>query len=342
MLYIDGIIYSLQSSGGISIYFSEIIKRLELSGKKFNVCNVGMGNHILEEYHLTKYCDRNNHFSKINRYLDVGIGKEFDVFHSSYYRLPIRRKNIKIITTVHDFTYEKFSSGLKKKIHSLQKNRAIINSDVIVCISESTKNDLLTYCPEAKEKNIKVIYNGVSNDFFNLETDKFHENVILFVGGRSGYKNFFAVVDAVSELPDYRLLFVGGGSISPEEEIYLNKKIKGRFKHITFVSNNELNVLYNKVTCLVYPSLYEGFGIPPIEAMKSHCPVIVSRTSSLPEVCNDACLYLKTNDGEGILNAVRALENNELKNNLIDKGHENAKRFDWNETFNQLEKVYWE
>ncbi|WP_462164559.1 glycosyltransferase family 4 protein [Pseudoalteromonas xiamenensis] len=343
MLVIDGIIYSLQSAGGVSVYFTEVLKRLPRN-VSYELLLYPNSNRVLSEYKQQDMGEikRIKLPTNVRRYLDVMLSRKCTVFHSSYYRLPIffQRKRVKIVTTVHDFTYEYFMGGLNAKVHFWQKRRAILASDVIVCISENTKKDLLYFIPEARDKDIRVIYNGVSESF--VVTDKNHEKTknIIFIGSRVGYKNFSSLVSAMSQLTEYNLVIVGGGELSDEELSCLDASCKGRYKHLNFVDNTKLNQLYNQAHCLVYPSLYEGFGIPAIEAMKAGCPVIAANASSLPEVCSDAAILLNNISTDNITDAVLSLEDSDFYQSLVERGFNNSQRFSWDKTFQELSKIY--
>lgn len=151
----------------------------------------------------------------IQRYLNPAINsKEPFIFHSSYYRV-CKNKHAINITTVHDFTYENFANGIKKKIHCLQKYQAIRNSDFIICISENTKKDLLKFLPDVDVNKIVVIPNGISDDYFVLPQNKiiidlpFKQNeYLLFVGARNNYKNFDLVLDVIAS-SEFKLVIVG-------------------------------------------------------------------------------------------------------------------------------------
>ncbi|MEC6882328.1 glycosyltransferase family 1 protein [Photobacterium piscicola] len=339
---LDCIIFSLQKGGGISVYFSEIIKRLKLLECDFDILNHN-DNFVTKEYNFSLPKKATIIPLFFFRYMDVYLKADIDIFHSSYYRLPIfwQRKKVRVVTTVHDFTYEKYSSGIKKYIHHWQKKRAIINSDVIICISKNTKKDLLEYIPEAGAKKIEIIYNGVSDDYHKLSNEKETiTNNIIFVGARSGYKNFEVLVRTLGQVKDKSLVIIGGGDLTEQEIRLLDENIQYRYEHKSFISNNELNFLYNNSYCLVYPSLYEGFGIPAIEAMKAGCPVIAANSSSLPEVCGDAAILLDKINEESLKEAIKLLSNKKTRNELIDKGFNNAKRFSWDKMFKELEEIY--
>lgn len=341
MIFIDGIIYSLQNSGGISVYFDEYLKCLKKNKIENELIIYPNNNPYASEFNV----NRTPRMSlSIERYIDVSISPETkdDIFHSSYYRLPVNKKNVKIITTVHDFTYEVFPKGLKTIVHHWQKKRAILNSDGVICISESTRKDMLKYIPEAQDIPTKVIYNGVS-DFTPLEKTSSNDKYVVFVGARNGYKNFTSCVKALHNHEDIKLVVVGGGKFNPEEMTLLNQYIPGRFNHAGFVSEEELNLLYSNAYCLIYPSLYEGFGIPVIEAMRSGCPVIASNSSSVKEIATGSAILLDKITEDDISHALLKLGDNVIREKLISAGLVNSTKFSWTkmaqETLNFYDEI---
>lgn len=336
MVFIDGIIYSLQDHGGISVYFSEVLKRLSRDNKDYSLLLYKNSSKALKEYNIEGALENT---SFMYRFFDVDIGKT-GVFHSSYYRLPKNRENVKIVTTVHDFTHERYIGGLKGWVHHWQKKRAILASDVVICISHSTKRDLIRFIPEAKGKDIRIIYNGVSDRFFQICKDDCHEPYILYVGARSGYKNFTLLCESMAMLPKYHLVIVGGGDLTSIEKRSLDKFAGGRYEYRSFVGNQELNALYNSAFCFVYPSLYEGFGIPVLEAMRAGCPVIATNTSSIPEVGGEAVLYIDGSSKGQIAQNVKILENPLIRSKFVLKGKLQSEKFTWEQAYEELQQVY--
>ena len=237
-IIIDNIIFSLQKSGGISVYWYEILSR---------IINQTEINHIFVEEDVKETnifrnklkIDANNRIHSnfkinciLNRYrnLDLNRRNEKFIFHSSYYRTlckSVKKKNyVKEVVTIHDFTYERFIGGVKKWIHAWQKKKAIQSADVVICISENTKNDLLYFYPQFSNKDIRVIYNGVSEQYSiipELKKENHSTPFFLFVGSRTTYKNFDFVVKAVSLVDGYFLKIVGG-SLSKNELKLLSVK----------------------------------------------------------------------------------------------------------------------
>ena len=340
MIFLDGIIYSIQQSGGISVYFSELVKRLNSDQQDINFSCYSNNNHFFTEYNFSKIAKLYK-TRILERYRNLKIDNKADVFHSSYYRLPTNKKGVKIITTVHDFTYEKFFNSLQKIPHSLQKKNAILNSDVVVCISESTKADMLKYIPKSSKLDIRVVNNGVSSSFKHLPEITM-EHKLLYVGSRFGYKNFKSFIEASALLPEYKVTLIGGGELSSEETQFLEAKIPKRWSHSVYVTEKELNDHYNSSFCFVYPSLYEGFGIPAIEAMQAGCPVIASNTSSLPEVCGNSGILLDEMNGNTIAEAIKEIEKRREREKFISKGLINAQRFSWDLMYSEMKQIYHE
>ena len=344
-IYYDNIIFSLQKAGGISIYFYELLKRVNKDNCIF--LKSGEENNIFyEKLNLEKQeinLKRKLPLS-ISRYFNVNILlDEKSIFHSSYYR-TCKSKNAINITTVHDFTYEKYSKGIKKWIHHFQKKKAVLNSNGIICVSENTKKDLLKYIPKAAKKNIAVIYNGVSEEFFpikNDETELFRilssEEYIVYVGDRSSYKNFNIAIAVLSELKSYKLLIVGGPPLCDQERKKLNDALRGNYEHLRGVSIEDLNRIYNNAFCLLYPSSYEGFGIPIIEAMKAGCPVVAAKISSIPEVAGNAGLLVERIETSTFVSQIKVLENVEIRKTYIEKGILQATKFSWDKMY--LEQI---
>ena len=242
------------------------------------------------------------------------------------------QKNVINITTIHDFTYEYFEKGMPRFIHSLQKNLSIRRADGIICVSDNTKKDLFKFFPNLNKKKVKRIYNGVENTFFQIRNlrqkiinkklkNLFQKKIILFVGDRrKTYKNFFLTVDIVNLLKkEFVLVCIGGEKINHIEKNLINNKIPGRFYHFTTVSSENLT-RYIIFFCLVYPSLYEGFGLPVIEGMKAGCPVISTKNSSIKEIAKDAAILINKVNKENFIKSINLINDTNLRNSLIKKG----------------------
>ena len=269
---LDGIIFSLQYYGGITVYFRELIKHIKSNEIKSNL--------ILDEHLKQNLSDLMNGLHVLEtkrrifeRYRSCLVPSNSDIFHSSYYRLPEHTK-VPSVVTVHDFTYEHFRKGPAQWCHSIQKNKAIRSAQSIICISESTKNDLLEFVGLRENQSVHVIYNGVGESFKPINVSQPQVPFILFIGDRVGYKNFLLAVSTLNYLPGINLVCVGGGALRIDELKNFSEAVQSRVKHAGYVSDEELNILYNQAVCLLYPSRYEGFGIPVIEAMRAKVNLI--------------------------------------------------------------------
>ncbi|MEL4371499.1 glycosyltransferase family 1 protein [Shewanella xiamenensis] len=342
MIQIDGIIFSLQKMGGVSICFEKLLANLNADGLDYSIDLFPHGSRCFNEgLHSRAINFLKPKFGMINfeRFCFAKLNEQADVFHSSYYRIPSRNsQSCKVITTVHDFTHEKYIPGIKSKLFSHQKKAAILSSDTVICISESTKRDMFEIIPESKGLDVQVVHNGVSNkyEYLNLE----RKDYVVFVGSRVGYKNFLPLVDALALSERFSLCIIGGGELNTTEIEYLNLKLPNKFTHHLFLDEADLNLTYNQAHCLVYPSSYEGFGIPPIEAMKAGCPVVALSASSLPEVCGDAAILLEIAKPEEIHSAIKELEVSVNRNKLMELGFVNSSRFSWEKNYQEIKSLY--
>lgn len=354
-IYLDNIIFSLQKSGGISVLWKEFGQRI-LKCDSFSCMFIEYDNATKNFFrnkiriNEKRIQSKNSLLLPIKRYLDVDL-KDTNkfIFHSSYYRIS-SNKNAINVTTVHDFTYEHFFSGLPKRIHSWQKKRAILNSDGIICISQSTKKDLIQFIPEIDQKKITVIYNGVDKSYKKIDVSEpfqkehpFNDfEYAVYIGDRkAGYKNFKMAVESCST-KNMKLLIIGGGELTSEELQFLNNRLGlDCYKSLTNVSTEDLNQYYNRAYCLLYPSFYEGFGIPIVEAQSAGCPVIATYSSSIPEVIADIFLAIKEPTSDKIADKMEYIQlGSKERENIIQLGIKKSSTFSWENTYHKTINFY--
>ena len=334
----DDIVYSLQKAGGISVMWSHITEQ-----KTFGASHITYKSAYSNEFYKKNdgqiYHILDDRFLSVKRYLNPTINSNTNpfLFHSSYFRYCKNSKAINI-TTVYDFIYEFYRHDIKGIAHKLQKKKAVMHSDGVICISESTKKDFKKIYPKYSGL-IKVVHCGYDRETYYFEPCK-KEKTVLFVGARSTYKRFDLAVQIVMALSDCILVIVGGGRLSYEEHTLLEKYIPGRYEKSDYLSNEELRHLYNKAFILTYCSDYEGFGIPPIEAQACGCPVVCQKKSSIPEVVKDSGIFIDPNNMNDSIERIKKLYDAKYYNEIVDKGLENVKRFSWDKCRDEVVSFY--
>lgn len=343
-IWLDNIIFSLQTAGGISVVWNNLIKNiinitdnvrfLEYSNAKNNIFRKSLKIDETSISIINRIPTLLDYFS----HPSTESGSPY-IFHSSYFRTSKDPHAINV-TTVHDFIYEQGKTNLKQKIRIHLNYKAIRDSDAIVCISENTKKDLLHFVPDIDPNKVYVIHNGVSKEYYYLKSKPYPElsEAVLFVGGRDGYKNFDFVVESLKQTK-YSLL-ICGKSLSNKELLNLNNKLPNRYHFIPFPSNEQLNKIYNSVYALAYPSSYEGFGLPVLEAQRVGCPVIALNASSIPEIIGQTPLLLDNLTEGEFVNKLDLLKNETIRKNVIKNGLINSLKFSWERMAEEYYKLY--
>lgn len=343
-IWFDNIIFSLQKAGGISVVWQNLIKNLLPYADDLHFIEYpDAGNNLFRQE--LELCPASvdkrrifNHIFSQFRHPRVKSDEPF-IFHSSYFRTCSNRKAINV-TTVHDFIYEQGRPAWKQRLRIAMNYRAIRRSDAVVCISENTRRDLFKYMPDVDPEKVRVIYNGVSDAYFPLGSVPYPEyrDYVLFVGGRQRYKNFDFVVKALAG-SKYKLL-VCGAPLTTQEKEKLDTYLPGCYRLVAYPSMDELNKIYNSVYCLAYPSSYEGFGLPVLEAQRAGCPVIALDASSIPEIIGDNALLMSELSSRSFEKYLKELDNVDTRRKIVCEGIENAKYFSWNKMAQEYMYLY--
>lgn len=239
------------------------------------------------------------------------------VFHSSYFRV-LPQAGVHNVTTVHDLTYHFYRHGLPKAVHLWEEERALRHSEAVICISENTKRDVQRFYPWLPEEQLHVIYNGVSDDFYPIPSVE-KRGYLLYVGNTAVDYKRYDVAQEVARRTGLPLVTASG------------------------VTREQLNTMYNEALCLLYPSDYEGFGLPILEAQKAGCPVIAQGRSSIPEVMGEGGWMVQPDTPHRMAQEMAAIVSeiqSRSTQQMIQKGMENAKRFSWDKTYLQTKQVY--
>jgi glycosyltransferase involved in cell wall biosynthesis len=243
--------------------------------------------------------------------------------------------------------HELFADQLDLSGHKTEeKRKAILAAQAVICISENTKKDLLERYSLPEEKvTVTYLASEIDASLSHGSEPVPSQPYYLYVGGRTSYKNFDGLLSAfakvVSVRPEIKLCVVGLPFDETEEKLIADLKLTGHIEHYSYASDRLLAKLYRCSVAFVYPSLYEGFGIPPLEAMSCGTAVIASNCSSIPEVVGDAGILFdpkSTSDLADIL--LSLLDSPTERDRLIAKGHQRVKAFSWDKTVAQTLDVY--
>lgn len=355
-------IFCLQAYGGISRYFVRLAEQFSKSSHDVKIfsplhCNEylqGVDEGLVEGRRIAKSASKlmrptilyNNFVA--NRKIEKWHP---DVVHETYYSVFDKRgRNIPAVVTVYDMVHELFPSEFSKFGNiSMRKRKAVERADHVICISESTRQDLIRLFAVDPGK-ISVVHLGFDNFVTGSPSTTIlspaRRPYLLFVGNRGGYKNFSGFLRAFaasSRLKDeFDIIAFGGGGFSQTEK----DMISGLAIHAQQVkqmggSDVTLGELYRNASVFVYPSLYEGFGLPPLEALANGCPVALSNTSSMPEVVGEAGAYFDPASVENISTVIEELAfSPSLAQTLTGIGQERLKRFSWSNCADDTLAVY--
>ncbi|MFA6183621.1 MAG: glycosyltransferase family 1 protein [Parcubacteria group bacterium] len=276
-----------------------------------------------------------------------------DILWMPMHNIPLlKNKNLKTIVTIHDLAFKQFPKTFPKKDLfklNLLTDLAIKKSDKLIAVSYSTKRDILKFYPEIKKDKIKVIYHGFDAELYQREfyqeiIDKTLESYklrakkyILYVGAIQPRKNLKTLVEAFEIFKkenknNIKLVLAGGRAWSWQESMDSIEKSPERDNIILTgrIPFDDLSILQQNATIFIFPSLYEGFGIPVLEAFAAGTPVILARNSSLEEVGGEAAKYFDSLDSKELAQKINEVVNSsELQKEMIAKGKQQLKKFSW-------------
>lgn len=355
-------IFSCQRFGGISRYFFELAYHLSVFKRDKISCLIN------SPIYVNEYLRHSNEGLRINGVAFPAIPKSCrayrvinqlispkritgwrpDIVHETYYSSrSVAPPGCPVVVTVFDMIHELYPEYFPSRDQTREhKKIAVDRADHIICISENTKKDLIHLLGVPPEK-MSVIHLG----FALAQTSQVAQHLqirpfILYVGHRGGYKNFKKLLSAYASHPQlrdvYDLIAFGGGDFN-RQELEMIRNLHLQLTHVRHMSGGDgaLADLYRQAAMFVYPSLYEGFGMPPLEAMSFNCPVACSDTSSMPEVVGNAAIQFDPLDIDSIAHALlRLTSDSALRANMIDLGASRVKNFSWEQCATQTLNVY--
>ncbi|MDQ3076545.1 MAG: glycosyltransferase family 4 protein [bacterium] len=371
----DHQIFARQKRGGITRYFSELIKHL----RDFPHANTSLsvvysdtiylkdsGVSVTSAESLSQKSDIISYIKNLVKshksaqylytYFKNSVNKrksikdlenqEFDIFHPTffdpYFLTYIKSKPF--VITVHDMMHELFPDLFSNSAHvSKNKKELSIRASRVIAITEHTKQDLIKLFSIDPSK-IDVIHHGTSLSAHAMESIDVPSSYILFVGGRASYKNFSFFIKAIAPLLikyDISLVCIGGDTFRNHEiELFDSLAIKQKAVQLT-VSDNQLAYIYSRALCFVFPSLYEGFGMPILEAFACNCPVVLSNTSCFPEIAGNAGEYFDPHNAQSIYTALEKVMTSDIRREeLRICGTKRLANFSWHTTAEKTLQTY--
>lgn len=342
--------FVMQSYGGVSRYYARLASALATANHDPHIFapvhkNVYISElpvNIISGKYYKKFPPRTA--SLVNLYNSCKLNKSLldfkpDILHETYYRGNNNRKaSLPVVVTVYDMIHELFPDSFPEHDStSKYKHDAVNRADHIICISNSTKNDLaeLYGIPESKLSVVHLASDINFSSELNKSLTRISKPFILFVGRRHGYKNFDTFITSIALSrrlkADFNIVCFGGGSFTIEE---ITKFHSLGFKNNqvlhTAGDDNLLSELYSSARVFVFPSRYEGFGLPLLEAMSNCCPVICSNLSSFPEVAEDAASYFDPNNVDEMSHVIESVVYSESKIRELERlGTARSRIFSW-------------
>lgn len=353
----DDQIFMAQKRGGVSKYFVELFANLPKFGVEVILLSEWTANqHLVESGRVTEKKSTNNFLEKVRYFSWRQFGgpsstpkviPNFDILHHTftndhYLKIPAGKR----VSTIHDMTPELHPEYFPFGNPHLAKKEFCERSDGLIAISGSTQTDLCRIYSNIQLKNVEVIHHGIENKFFSsriLNIDLPTE-FLLFVGVRRGYKDFELALEAFSyfhkEHANLKLLCVGGGPFSSNEKQKIEKLGLTESVIQKFPTDFEIVEIYRNAKALIFPSHYEGFGFPILEAMAVGTPVVLAENSCMKEIGGEFALYFETGNLEQAMSQLKIALNPEYQNAFAPNMVNHAREFTVEKTAEKTSNFY--
>lgn len=262
-----------------------------------------------------------------------------DLVHSTFYFQERLTRRARRVVTVHDMIPERFPQLFPNGDPHLHKQSHVRQADAVICVSDATRTDLLEFMPDVAAP---VFVTPLGVDAIGAQPASTPRvPSVLFVGKRGHYKDFAVLAATLRDLPEVRLVLVGGGPIEEEDRVSIAAAgLAGRIEHVT-PDDAGLQEQYRAATLLVFPSRYEGFGLPALEALSAGCPAVLADTPALREVAGDTAEYFSPGDDRALGAVItRLLQDPQRRQAMREAGRQRAARFTWRRTAELTAEAY--
>ena len=366
-IVVDGLIYQLQAHGGLSRLYNEVFPRLCEMEAAFQVVVLTSGQlrqtppkHPRLRHQALLPVDSLLRPARFWQPVSLRArawvqqtwlkGARGRVWHSTYYTLLEPWEGPKVVTVadmIHEHVPQLFSGPAQERFRA-QKRHCIMAADAVICISDTSRQDLQQWyrLNPAKIYTISLAHQPLFTRLDSLSSahdSPTNKPFLLYVGDRNHYKNFTGLLRAYSTWPrrkDVDLVVVGKQWSRPERQQLAQLGLAERVHSLSGVDDHRLCRLYNQAAAFVYPSLYEGFGIPLLEAMACGCPIVASRIPSTQEVAQECPVYFEPADPEDLCRAFDAALLEGRASERVRQGLERVQRYSWDQTARQILGVY--
>lgn len=353
----DNQMFTFQRFGGVTRYFADLMYNLPAGEFVADMPMRYCENHYVTETYGKKYDKlsfphgyrlRRQVYSFVNKQISHSAVKynDYDIFHptyfSPYFLKAIKNRQKPFVLTIHDMTFERYPQDVLIYDRTIpHKKRLIAEADHIIAVSENTKRDIVDILGTDPSK-ISVVHHGYKP--VAEVADRLFERYVLYVGERKGYKNFFPWLSAIRPIfnldPNLKIVCTGTPFTKHELKLFGKWNIADRLVHIS-ANDAQMASLYRHAACFVFPSLYEGFGIPILEAFANGCPICLSNASCFPEVAGDAALFFNPNDAQSMYDSLKeVLVSENLRNELRGKGLDRSREYSIERMVEQTCDVY--
>ncbi len=319
----DNQMFTLQRFGGVTRYFADLIYNLPAEEFVAELPMRYCENHYVTETYVQEfekfsfpqnYRIRRRLYALANDRVVSNAVKhgEYDIFHPTYYNpfflKALNERQKPLVLTIHDMTFERYPQNVLIYDNTINNKKKLASrANHIIAVSENTKKDIVEILGIDPSK-ISVVYHGYKP--IADAAPQLFDRYILYVGERRGYKNFYSWLEAVSPIlisdPGLKIVCTGNPFSASELSLFAKLGVAERLVHIA-ANDAQMASLYRHALCFVFPSHYEGFGIPILEAFSNRCPVCLSNSSCFPEVAGDAALYFNPDDAQSMQDALKEM-----------------------------------